>query len=184
MKHIVSWNAPNTRIGSPYSSTECHKFPSLYWLPLMQGSIFPRIASHLIPCGNNTQWQVIEPLFSTISRENRKVFSFTCSSKIPVGFMLEYTTWNSFRCLLGSSPTKPWNIGKRWIILNFSSKATFSWGYSMHKGCWSRSGVANSFSVRLLLAISFKSGWSNELLDSEDGSSYLTSANLVKSRSV
>ena len=78
------------------------------------------------------------------ARENENALNFTCSSKIPVGFMLEQTTWNSFKCLLGSSPTKPWKVGKSCIISDFNSNATSSWGYCMHKGYWSRSGVANS----------------------------------------
>ena len=52
----------------------------------------------------------------------------------------------------------------------------------MHKGCWSRSGAVNSLEVRLLLAISNCSGWSNELDEGVEGVSFLGSDDRVKSR--
>ena len=55
----------------------------------------------------------------------------------------------------------------------------------MHKGCWSRSGVANSFRVRLLLlAISICSGWSGESDEGIEGASRLGSDEKFKSRRV
>ena len=54
----------------------------------------------------------------------------------------------------------------------------------MHEGCWSRSGVANTCKVQLLLAISICSGWSNESNEGVEGASYLASDDGVKSRRV
>ena len=83
-------------------------------------------------------------------RKKGKALSLTCSNKIPTGFILEHTTWNSFKCLLGSSPARPWKVGNKWIIPDLSSKATSNYGISMHNGCWSSVGTTNSFRVWFL----------------------------------
>ena len=54
----------------------------------------------------------------------------------------------------------------------------------MHKGCWSRSGAANSLRVQLLLVISNGSRWSSESDDGVDGATYLVSDDGVKLRHV
>ena len=68
------------------------------------------------------------------------------------------------------------------MMPDFNSNATFSLGYYMHKGCWSRLGAANSLRVQLLLAISSGLGWSRESDDGVEGASCLVLDDGVKSR--
>ena len=53
-----------------------------------------------------------------------------------MGFILVHTTWSSFRCLWGSSPARPWKVGKNELVQIL-----------IQKGCWFKSGVASSFKV-------------------------------------
>ena len=66
-----------------------------------------------------------------------------------MGFILVHTTWSSFRCLWGSSPARPWKVGKRCISPYFNSKVVVASkvGNVMHKGYWFKSGAASSFKV-------------------------------------
>lgn len=84
-----------------------------------------------------------------------KALSLTCSSFLPIDFMLEQTTWNSFKFLFGSSLAKFLNVSNRCISLDLSSNHTFMLGYTLHKGCCFKSGTSNSLSTRSTVAISF-----------------------------
>lgn len=108
--------------------------------------------------------------FST--KANGNILSFTHSSVVPLGFMLEKITWNSFRCFLGSSPTRPWKVWKRWIISNFNSKESPLSLHLMYKDCWAKAHPKISLRVwfGLFTTISSWLDWfesSYESLESE-----------------
>ena len=91
--------------------------------------------------------EVVQPHLGTICKENENALSLTWFSLIPYDFMLEQTTWNSFKCLFGFSLGNLWNWDKRWIMPNLSLNAISSSAYFIHKGWSSRVNTTNSFRV-------------------------------------
>ena len=61
---------------------------------------------NLIPSDHGPRWQIVHHSLALSTKENGNTLNFTCFSEMPIGFMLEHTTWNSFKCLFGSSYAK------------------------------------------------------------------------------
>ena len=85
-----------------------------------------------------------------------------------MGFILMHITCDTFRCLWGSSPARPWKVGKRCISLDFNSKVVVASKLEnvMHKGCWFKSRAASSFKV-LFSAMTSSSSKSKSLANRE-----------------
>ena len=97
-----------------------------------------------------------------LAKEKGNACCFTFSSKIPYSLMLERTTWNSFKFLWGSSLARPQKVGNKCINPDFNSKVAPKLQYSIHKGCWFKSGATKSFNVMLFMAMT---SFSFELLE-------------------
>ncbi|MED6150653.1 hypothetical protein PIB30_074525 [Stylosanthes scabra] len=67
--------------------------------------------------------------FAFPSKENGRAKALTASSSPPVLLVVAQITSKSLRCLIGSSPDIPWNLGGRLIRPDLSSKLAFSSGY-------------------------------------------------------
>ena len=92
--------------------------------------------------------------FALSKREKGKAFIFRMLPSTWAGVMLEQTTSNSFKCLIGSSMDSPWNLGIWCSKLDFSSNSSvLSWaalGYWMHRGAaLSNHEAKSSLIVRL-----------------------------------
>lgn len=68
--------------------------------------------SHTHSYCNGSIRQVIQPILCPIGKRMENSLSkFVLQIDTPLGFIPKQTTWNSWRCLFGSSPATPQNLG-------------------------------------------------------------------------
>ena len=71
--------------------------------------------------------------------------SFLHFALVPAGLMVVHTVWNSLRCLCGSSPARPWNLGSKCIKPDLNSYCPS--GYWIHIVWKETSGATSSLRV-------------------------------------
>ncbi|KAM2462458.1 hypothetical protein PS1_013331 [Malus domestica] len=110
--------------------------------------------------------------FAFSKREKGKAFIFKILPSTLTGVMLEHTTSNSFKCLLGSSMDNPWYFGMWCNKLDFNSNSYVfpqaAAGYWIHRGAaLSNPEAESSLIVRLSTSMSFSASSFSSNLDSE-----------------